>query len=212
MKSLACFLYGSKTVGEAQRLRLPNPAEPGYPCGDASGTSPACLPGLLQAFTHSSSTSPAGAVRFLPCSPCGRSCLRASVGVTATFVKTHKFWSKNVTQNSSSLLLFPGNTTPTRRLWGTEGMKACCRASKLVSSNRASQYKNFSGVVWRWFKVVGNTIKGESSFGIIGNNFFPRAGFENCWIYSCISSQSFWMWLKLAVLRVGLRLNERVFL
>lgn len=32
--------------------------------------------------------------------------------------------------------------------------------------------------MWRWFEVVWNTIKGESSFRIIGNNFFsPWAGF-----------------------------------
>lgn len=210
VKSLPCFVYGSKIIGEAQRLWLPNPA--GYPFGDACGTSPACHPGLLQVFSHSSSASPAAAARFLPCIPRGRSCSRASVGVTATFVK-NKFWSRNVAQNSSVLLPFPGNTTPTRRLRGTEGMKAYCRASELVSSNTASQYKNFSHVVWHWFKVVCNAIKGESSFRIIGNNFFPLwAGFENCWIYSCISSQSFWMWLKLAALRVGLQLNERVFL
>lgn len=90
VKSLPCFLCGCKIIGKAQRLLLPDPVEPGFPFGDACGTSPACLPCLLQALPHPSSASPAAAVQFLPCSPCGRSCSPASVGVTATFVKTHK--------------------------------------------------------------------------------------------------------------------------
>lgn len=106
------------------------------------GTSPVCLPGILQAFSHFSSTSSAGAVLFLLCSLHGRSCLRGSVGVIATFVVMYKFWSRNTTQNSSTLLLFPRNTTSTRLtlrcLCGTEGMKAYCRAGMLTASNTGS--------------------------------------------------------------------------
>ena len=35
MKPLASFLYGSKILGEAKRIQLRNPAEPGYPFGDS---------------------------------------------------------------------------------------------------------------------------------------------------------------------------------
>lgn len=152
---------------------------------------------------------------FLPCSLHGRDCLGASVGVTATSVSTYKFRSKNMTQNSSALLLFPRKTTSTRltlrRLWGAEGMKVCCRASKLISSNAASQHRKLSSPVLCSSKVAGNTIRGESPFRIAANHC-PWADFEDCCFYSCLSSQPFWMWLKLAVARVGFQPNERALL
>lgn len=120
-----------------------------------------------------------------------------------------------MTQNSSAFLLFPRNTTSTRLTLRTEGMKVYCGVNKLISSNTASQQRNVSSAVLCWSKVAWNTIRGESSFRTAANHF-PWADFESCCLfffffkYSCISSQSFWIWLKLAVLRAGFQPNERV--